>query len=68
MKRSNGTTGFIASGYIKYQFKDVPAGHYAQEEIEYLVDRGILKGVGGDKFGMGESIISLAGSGFINSC
>ena len=32
------------------------AGHYAQEEIEYLVDRGILKGVGGDKFGMGDPL------------
>ena len=56
VKRSNGTTGFIASGYIKYQFKDVPAGHYAEVEIEYLVDRGILKGVGGDRFGLEESL------------
>ena len=56
VKRSNGTTGFIASGYIKHQFKDVPTGHYAQEEIEYLVDRGIIKGVSGDEFGMGQPL------------
>ena len=46
VKRSNGTTGFVASSYLKFQFHDVPAGHYAEDEIEYLVDRGILNGVG----------------------
>ena len=56
VKRSNGTTGFVASSYLKHHFHDVPAGHYAEDEIEYLVDRGILNGVGGDNFGMEQSL------------
>ena len=56
VKRSNGTTGFVASSYLKHRFHDVPAGHYAEEEIDYLVDRGILNGVGGDNFGMEQSL------------
>lgn len=56
VKRQNGTTGFIASSYIKYRFKDIPAGYWAATEIDYLVDRGILKGVGDDKFGIGQNL------------
>ena len=56
VKRSNGTTGYVASSYLKFQFHDVPAGHYAEDEINYLVDRGIINGVGGDNFGMEQSI------------
>ena len=56
VKRSNGVTGYVASNYVKHQFKDVPTVHYAQDEIDYLVDRGILKGVSTDEFGMGQSL------------
>jgi len=56
VKLENGSTGFIASSYIKLAFKDVPAGHYAREEISYLADRGILHGVGGDRFGLGDGL------------
>lgn len=56
VKRSNGTTGYVASSYLKNRFSDVTAGHYAQEEIEYLVDRGIIEGVGGNKYGVGQGL------------
>ena len=56
VKRSDGTTGFVASSYLKLQFHDVPATHYAEDEIDYLVDRGILYGVGNDNFGMGQPL------------
>lgn len=56
VKRSNGTTGYIASSYLKYRFTDIPAKHYAEDEIEYLIDRGILKGVGNNRFGMGQGL------------
>lgn len=56
VKRSNGTTGYVASSYLKYRFSDVSAKHYAEKEIEYLVDRGILKGVGNNKFGIGQKL------------
>lgn len=56
VKRSDGSTGFVASSYLKYRFSDIPANHYAEDEIEYLVDRGILKGVGNDQFGMGQGL------------
>jgi len=56
VKRSDGTTGYVASSYLKYRFTDIPAKHYAEDEIDYLVDRGILKGVGNDKFGVGQGL------------
>lgn len=56
VKLSNGTEGFVASSYLKLHFKDVPASHYASDSIEYLVDRGILAGVGNDQFGMGQPL------------
>lgn len=52
VKRSNGTTGYVASSYLKLQFKDIPSNHYAKDYIYYLVDRGILKGIGNDQFGI----------------
>lgn len=56
VKRSNGTEGFVASSYLKLHFKDVSADHYAADSIDYLVDRGILAGVGNDQFGMGQPL------------
>jgi hypothetical protein len=56
VKRIDGTTGYVASSYLKLRFKDVPAGHYAEEEIEYLVDREILKGTGSNQFGLGDGL------------
>lgn len=56
VKRTNGTTGYVASSYLKYRFSDIPAKHYAEKEIDYLVDRGILKGVGNNKFGIGQKL------------
>ena len=56
VKRSDGTTGFVASSYLELQFHDVPSNHYAEEAIDYLVDRGILYGVGEDNFGMGQPL------------
>ena len=56
MKRSDGTTGFVASSYLELQFHDVPSNHYAEDAIDYLVDRGILYGVGNDNFGMGNPL------------
>lgn len=51
VKKTDGTTGYVASSYLKYQFKDIPAGNYAEDSIYYLVDRGLLYGVGNDNFG-----------------
>ena len=31
-------------------YRDVPAGHWAAEEIQYVTDRGLFKGTGGDTF------------------
>lgn len=56
VKRSDGSTGFVASSYLKYRFKDIPMKHYAEDEIDYLVDRGILKGIGNDRFGIGQGL------------
>jgi len=56
VKRSDGSTGYVASSYLRLKFHDVPAGHYAEEAIDYLVDRGILYGVGNDNFGMGQPL------------
>lgn len=56
VKRSDGTTGFVASSYLTLQFHDVPVSHYAEDEIDYLVDRGILYGVGDDNFGIGQPL------------
>lgn len=56
VKRSNGQTGYVASSYIKLKFKDVPSDHYAVNEINYLVDRGIINGVGNGNFGLGRDL------------
>ena len=56
VKRSDGTTGFVASSYLELQFHDVPNNHYAEDAIDYLVDRSILYGVGNDNFGMGDPL------------
>ncbi len=69
VKRNDGTEGYIASSYLNYSpsipapmpipnltFKDVPTNHYANKEIYYLAERDILKGVGQDRFGIGEGL------------
>ncbi|MFZ3578969.1 S-layer homology domain-containing protein [Virgibacillus sp. DJP39] len=57
VKRGNGDTGFVASSYLNgLQFKDVPAGHYAEEEIYYLVDRDIINGIGNSEFGLSQNL------------
>lgn len=56
VKRSNGQTGYVASSYIKLKFKDIPGGHYAEKEINFLVDRGIINGVGNGNFGLGRDL------------
>lgn len=56
VKRSNGTTGFVASSYLKERFADIPVGHYAENHINYLVDRGIIKGTGNNKFGVEQGL------------
>lgn len=61
VKRSNGTTGYVASSYLTSSnltsaFKDVPSGHYAEESIDYLANRGILAGVGNGNFGLGQPL------------
>lgn len=69
VKRNDGTEGYIASSYLNYTtstpaptpipnltFKDVPTNHYANKEIYYLAERDILKGVGQDRFGIGEGL------------
>jgi len=32
-------------------YRDVPAGYWAAEEIQYVTERGLFKGTGGDTFG-----------------
>lgn len=56
VKRSNGTTGYVASSYLKERFADIPVGHYAENHIEYLVDRGIINGIGDNKFGIEQGL------------
>ncbi|TFB24470.1 hypothetical protein E3U55_02950 [Filobacillus milosensis] len=53
---SDGTKGYAASSYLTVKFKDVNSGHYAEEAIYYLNDRGILKGVGNGNFGLGQEL------------
>lgn len=50
IKRSDGTTGYVASSYLDYRYSDVPAGRYSEDAIYYLTKRGILQGVGNDQF------------------
>lgn len=72
VKKNDGTEGYIASSYLEYLtstptptpstpitnviFKDIPTNHYAKEEIYYLAERDILKGIGQDRFGIGEGL------------
>ncbi len=56
IKRKDGTTGYVASSYLKFNFNDVPIGHYAEEEIYYLYDRSILLGIGDGKFGLEQEL------------
>ena len=37
-------------------FNDVPVGHYAEDAIDYLVDRDIINGIGNNNFGMGQPL------------
>ena len=32
-------------------YRDVPAGHWAAGDIQYVTERGLFKGTGGDTFG-----------------
>lgn len=56
VKRMNGTTGYVASSYLESTFNDVPYGHYAYEEINFLADKGILYGVGQGNFGLEQEL------------
>ncbi|MGD6894463.1 S-layer homology domain-containing protein [Bacillus infantis] len=56
VKRSDGTTGYTASSYLEFKFKDVPASHYAEDEIYYLTDRNILRGVSTSSFGLKQNL------------
>lgn len=56
VKRSNGTQGYVSSSYLISTFKDVPHGHYSEEEIRFLSDRGILYGIGNGNFGFEENL------------
>lgn len=59
VQTSDGKKGYIASSYLTYAFKDVPAGHYALDSISYLYESSILNGVGNDNFGFGQKITRL---------
>ncbi|WP_085991040.1 S-layer homology domain-containing protein [Oceanobacillus senegalensis] len=52
VKTSDGKSGYIASSYLGERFTDVPADHYAAEAIYYLVDSGVIQGIGNNKFGI----------------
>ncbi|MBT2687433.1 S-layer homology domain-containing protein [Bacillus sp. ISL-47] len=56
VKRSDGSTGYVASSYLDFRFIDVPGGHYAEEEIYYLADRNILRGVSYNSFGLKQNL------------
>lgn len=57
VKRSNGTTGYVASSYLTHKyFKDVPTSHYGVDEIYYLVDKEIINGVNNENFGLGQNL------------
>ena len=38
-------------------FEDVPDGHIAESAIEWAAENGITQGVGGNRFGMGQTLI-----------
>lgn len=44
----------------KSSFSDVPAGHWAAESIERGAKYGLMQGVGGGRFGLGESMTRAA--------
>ena len=68
VKTSNGTVGYVASSYLDYStstvptstptitFIDVPTNHWAKEEIYYLAEKDIIKGVSVDNFGIGQGL------------
>jgi hypothetical protein len=56
VKRNDGSIGYVSSSYLASTFKDVPYGHYAYEEINFLADKGILFGVGQGNFGLGQEL------------
>lgn len=56
VERADGTTGYVASSYLKYKFRDVPAGHYAEDGIYYLADRNLLFGIGNNNFGLNQAL------------
>lgn len=37
-------------------YRDVPAGHWASEDIQYVTERGLFKGTGSDTFGPSEKM------------
>lgn len=39
-----------------YAYSDVPKGHWAEKYIESLTEKGIIQGIGDDKFGMGQPV------------
>ena len=47
---------FMGSGKAKTRFKDVPAGHWAEEAIKYVDEVGLMKGYPDDTFGVGKFI------------
>ncbi|MGO4887633.1 S-layer homology domain-containing protein [Anaerobacillus sp. MEB173] len=66
VKRSNGTTGYVASSYLKESnqvvipeisaFKDVPAGHWAADAIYFLSAKDVIKGYPNGNFGIKDQI------------
>ncbi len=56
VKRSDGTEGYVASSYLSYKFKDIDVGLYAEDQIYYLYEKGLLYGVGNDRFGFKDNL------------
>ncbi|WP_408008443.1 S-layer homology domain-containing protein [Pseudalkalibacillus sp. A8] len=56
IKRSDGTVGYVASSYLTYKFKDIDVGLYAEDQIYYLYEKGLLYGIGKDRFGFKDNL------------
>ncbi|MCF6138837.1 S-layer homology domain-containing protein [Pseudalkalibacillus berkeleyi] len=56
VKRSDGSTGYVASSFLKFKFKDVPANYWAEDHIYYLYDSTLLYGMGNGQFGLGKNL------------
>ncbi len=63
VKTKDGVTGYVASSYLEpseaspsRSFSDVPSGHWAEEQIHYLVDQEIIAGYANGKFGTNDPL------------